>query len=231
MTGPRTLLPASLDVYGIAHLAGGPERVADTAVVALLGHGLLRMDPAGRLQAVGRPGGWAGRHPAEAAVLSAVGPRPRWSATTVRRRAAADPRVADVGHRLAAEGLLRRNPFARLREGWPRLLRTGAGRRVLDQWAAERVAAGGGTEAEQVAVRGPAGMADRVLHDSVFGGPARRPSTRARAGALRYLGEGGSSTAYLGWGCAGFSGGDGGGGGWGGDGGGCGGGDGGGGGC
>ena len=116
MTGPRTLLPTTLHVYDVAHLAGGPERVADTAVVALLGRGLLRVDPAGRLQAVGRPGGWGVRHPAEAAVLDAVGPRPRWSATTVRRQVTADPRVAALGRQLAAEGLLCRNPLARLRE-------------------------------------------------------------------------------------------------------------------
>lgn len=222
MTGPRTLLPTILDVYEVAHLAGGPERVADTAVVTLLGRGLLRVDPAGRLHAVGRPGS----HPAEAAVLEAAGPRPRWSAATVCRRVAEDPRVVSVGERLAAEGLLRRNPLARLREGWPRLLRTGAGRRALDQWAADRFLAGGGTEAAEVALHGTARMGDRVLHDSVFGAPPRRPSPRAWGGVPRYADSHGSSTGYLGWG---YTGGDGGwsGGGWGGDGG-CGGGDGGG---
>jgi hypothetical protein len=226
MTGPRTLVHTTLDLYEVAHLAGGPERVADTAVVALLGRGLLRLDTACRLQAVGPVGG----HPVEAALLEAVGPRARRSAASVRGRLALDPRIVAVGERLTAAGLLRRNPMARLRSGWPCLVRTGAGRRLLAQWQVEPPAAVGSDTAVRVALAGHAGMGDRELRDSVFGTPLR-PTPRSRGGRPWHAGHHARVTPYsAGGGGVTADGGGWGGGGWGGDGG-CGGGDGGGGGC
>ena len=44
--------PRRLDVYEAAYLAGGPRRVVDTAVVALVETGRVRAQTAGDLQVV-----------------------------------------------------------------------------------------------------------------------------------------------------------------------------------
>jgi uncharacterized protein (TIGR04222 family) len=73
MTGTHVPLLRS-DLYEIAYLAGGPRRVVETAVVALVENGRLRVDRAtGRLHVVDA----SRRHPVEAVVLDAVGPRGR----------------------------------------------------------------------------------------------------------------------------------------------------------
>jgi hypothetical protein len=69
------------DVYDVACLAGGPRRVVDTALVALLVTGRVRAVAPGELQVV-EP---RRRHPVEAAVLDAVGARGRRSARRLRR--------------------------------------------------------------------------------------------------------------------------------------------------
>lgn len=220
MTGPRTLLPIDLDLYDLAYLAGGPARVADTAVVVLLERGLLRVDPAGRLAAVGRVAG----RPVEAAVLDTLGARPLRSAATLTWRLAEDPRVIAVGDRLVRDGLLRRNPLARLWAGSPRLVRTGAGRRALEQ--ADPARAVGSTDGLAVALHGPAAMGDRVLRDSVSGTDSPRAIPRARGSRRRHGDDSAPLAPYTAWGFAGgdggsWGGGDGGGGCGGGDGGGC----------
>ena len=63
-------VPSDLDVYDIAYLAGGPARVVDTALVALVQTGRVRVHSPGRLATVDL----ARRHPVEAAVLDAIGP-------------------------------------------------------------------------------------------------------------------------------------------------------------
>ncbi|MFQ1002898.1 TIGR04222 domain-containing membrane protein [Modestobacter sp. SSW1-42] len=215
-----TRTQARTHTYDLAQLAGGVERVADTAVVALLARGRLLVDGGGLLRVAGS----APAHPVEAAVLDAVGPRPRprRSALTVRALVQDDPRVGAVAVRLEAEGLLRRNPWAVLSRSWPARVRTPEGRRVL----AEARQQPGIGEDVRVALDGVAAMADQTRRRLVFGAaPGRaQPGGRAR----RSDGPWSSSTSgsFLTWG-----GGDGGSGGWGGDGGGCGGGDGGGGGC
>jgi hypothetical protein len=106
------------DVYDVACLAGGPERVVDTALVVLLVTGRVRAVSAGELQVVDP----RRRHPVEAAVLDAVGGRGRRSIGTVRWRALTDERVTGIARRLRGEGLLGR--FSR---------RTAAGRRALER--------------------------------------------------------------------------------------------------
>jgi hypothetical protein len=215
MTGTRSLLLPTCDMYDVAQLAGGPCRVVDTAVVVLLERGRLRVDGSGRLQAVGSTPG----RPVETAVLELAGPLPRRSIASLRLRASEDPRLTAVADRLVAAGLLRRNPLAGLSGSWPAHLRTAAGRRVLEEWRAAPPP-GSGTD---VALGGAERMADRALYESVFGAlpqPATRRSRHRTA-------PGTAAWSFGGFGLAGW-GGDGGGGGWGGDGGGCGGGDGGG---
>jgi hypothetical protein len=227
MTGTRSPLLPTCDVYDVAHLAGGLPRVVDTAVVSLLERGRLRVDDSGRLHAVGSTPG----RPVESAVLDLAGQRPRRSIASMRLRAQEDPRLTGVADRLVAAGLLRRNPLAGLSSSWPAHLRTAAGRRVLDEWRAAPPA-GSSTD---VALGGAERMADRALYEAVFGAvawaPGRRPGRRSGV-----VGNPGTALWATGW--SGGWGGDGGGGGGGfgggfggGDGGGCGGGDGGGGGC
>ena len=224
MTGTRSPLLPTCDVYDIAQLAGGLARVVDTAVVALLERGLLRVDHSGRLQAVGSAPG----RPVESAVLDLAGARPRRTITSMRLRAQEDPRLTAVAERLVTQGLLRWNPLARLSSSRPTHLRTAAGRRVLDEWRAARPAG-----SADVALGGAERMADRTSYETVFGAVAwapatgRRPSRYSQA-ALEANGH--RTWAYGGFGIGGW-GGDGGGGSGGfggGDGGGCGGGDGGG---
>ncbi len=93
-----------LDLYEIAYLAGGPDRVVDTALVALVESGRVRVHAPGEL-AVVEPGR---QHPVEAAVMDAVGTRGHRSVDTVRWRLADDERIAGLGRSLAAAGLLRR---------------------------------------------------------------------------------------------------------------------------
>ena len=117
----------TLDVYEVACLAGGPDRVVDTALVALIRSGRVRVARPGELEAAGLDR----RHPVEAAVLDALGSgRPR-SLQTIRWRAAADPRLAEVTRRLLDAGLLTRRWVPVVLRARPAVSR--AGRRALDE--------------------------------------------------------------------------------------------------
>ena len=76
--------------------------MVDTALVALVRTGRVRVHPPGQLATVDL----ARRHPVEAAVLDAVGPIGHRSVDTIRWRLADDDRLLDVGRRLQREGLL-----------------------------------------------------------------------------------------------------------------------------
>src|SRR3954453_2891116 len=93
-----------LDLYDIAFLAGGPARVVDTAVVALLRTRRIRLHSPGQLATVDL----SRRHPVEAAVLDAVGPTGHRSVDTIRWRVTDDDRLLDVGRRLRQAGLVAR---------------------------------------------------------------------------------------------------------------------------
>src|SRR4051794_29805716 len=98
-----------LDVYQAAYLAGGPTRVADTALVALVETGRVRVRRSGELSAlerVPRP-----RHPMEAAVLEAIGPDGVSGADIVRQCVRTDARLIALAELLRRGGLL---PDARL---------------------------------------------------------------------------------------------------------------------
>ena len=69
MTGTHVPLLGS-DLYGIAYLAGGPRRVVEAAVVALVEDGRLGVTGATAELHVLDP---RRRHPVEAAVLDATG--------------------------------------------------------------------------------------------------------------------------------------------------------------
>jgi hypothetical protein len=102
--------PRRLDVYEAAYLAGGPRRVVDTAVVALVETGWVRARTAGDLHVVQD----SPRHEVEAAVLAAVGSGGPHRIDIVRWVATRDRRLTALADRLKDEGLLSGNGLARL---------------------------------------------------------------------------------------------------------------------
>jgi hypothetical protein len=155
-----------LDLYDVAFLAGGPDRVVDTAVVALVRSGRLRVHSPGQLATAEL----SRRHPVEAAVLDAVGPSGHRSVDTIRWRLVGDERLLDVGRRLEREHLLGRIGalFPRGRGGHRALAPTRAGKRVLQDHA-ERLL--GDPEAARVALRGREAMTDTKLRAGIFEPP------------------------------------------------------------
>jgi hypothetical protein len=163
MTNPGT--SPQLDVYDIAYLAAGPDRVVDTALVALVETGRVRVQPPGQLTVAEL----ARRHPVEAAVLDAVGTRGHRSVDVVRWRLADDDRVFAIGRRLVSAGLLSRWPLV------PRRTRrasvpTVAGRQLLRRLAAEPPtdpAWDGGTSV-LVALHGRDRLSDELRRSLIF---------------------------------------------------------------
>jgi len=161
--------PSHLSIYELAYLAGGPQRVVDTALVALVESGRVRVHAPGEL-AVVEPGR---HHAVEAAVMDAVGTRGHRSVDTIRWRLAGDERLLALGRSLAAAGLLRRRlRFGRRRPGdaWST---TADGRKALAgaraHPPADRVLDGGSALA--VALGGREAMADRRLRTEIFERP------------------------------------------------------------
>jgi hypothetical protein len=222
MTGPQTLA-THYDVYEIAYLAGGPRRVVDSAVVALVESGRVSMTPiSGELSVVEH----RRRHFVEAAVLDAIGARGQRSIATVRWRLESDERLYPLEQRLDRDGLLSMagSRSAIRRRHWRLLTLTGEGRRTLRRLRSDPPPDGvaGGTSAMAVALAGPGQMADRAVHAALFEPP--RPRRARFSPPDRYAGL--YSPTSLGWvggsgdGGGGFCG-DGGGGGCGDGGGGC----------
>jgi len=219
MTGPRTLA-TDYDVYEVAFLAGGPRRAVDTALVALLESGRVRVTPlTGQLSVVEH----RRRHPLEAAVLDAIGVRGSWSIDTVRWRLESDDRLLSLGRRLERDGLLSApgSSSSLRRRHWQLLSLTGEGRRTLRHLRSDpppdRVA--GETDAMAVALAGTGQMSDRDVQHTVFEPPRPRRARGLFGPPDRYATGGSTSVGWFGGdgGGGGFCG-DGGGGG---DGGGC----------
>jgi hypothetical protein len=166
------------DLYDIAYLAGGHIRVADTAVLALVESGRIRVLPDGRLVVVEL----RRRHPVEAAALDAIGGRGWRDVASVRWRFEADPRLTAIVERLRRDGLVRQRglPIPPGRRRTPQ--RTRAGRRLLRRLRlrppVDEVAAG--TNAMLVALRGTTGMPDRRLREDIFG-PSSPPRSRTES--------------------------------------------------
>jgi hypothetical protein len=161
-----------LDVYDVACLAGGLDRVVDTALVALVESGRVRVQAPGELVTVVL----VRRHPVEAAVLDAIGPAGHRSAETVRWRLTTDERLLGLARRLRDAGLLGAGgavPVAR-RSRW-RLAPTYAGRHVLhelrDAPPADDLT--GSPSAMTVALHGRERMPDQALRAAIFEQPTQ----------------------------------------------------------
>jgi hypothetical protein len=158
--------PSDLDVYEVACLAGGTDRIVETALVALVESGRVRVTAPGELATVSL----VRRHPVEAAVLDAVGPAGHRSVDTIRWRLTTDDRILDVARHLRDAGLLGGGgggPSSR-RSRW-RLAPTYAGRHLLhelrDAPPAEPVPGG---SSMRVALGGRAAMPDQELCRRIF---------------------------------------------------------------
>jgi hypothetical protein len=179
MTTPGTM--PGLDVYEIAFLTGGPDRVVDTAVLALLRTGRLRLHSPGQLATADL----SRRHPVEAAVLDAVGPTGHRSVDTIRWRVVDDDRLLDLGRRLRSAGLVGRAAglMGMLHGDHRGLAPTRAGRRTL-RVLRER-AGTGDAEVMRLAMEGQGGMSDQRLRREIFERPQTalepaRPGRRSR---------------------------------------------------
>lgn len=108
-------------MYEVACLAGGPQRVLETALLALRDRGAVtivgpRVSAAGDTEV---PAGDAGRHPVERAVLASC-PRGR-SLEVVAKAVRGGPEVAEIRRGLVALGLLTRVRHRLTRAGRGRL--------------------------------------------------------------------------------------------------------------
>ena len=166
-----------LDLYDVACLAGGFRRMVDTALVALVESGRVRVHPGGELS-VTRP---QPRHAVEAAVLELVGSPHRRSVATIRWRAGGDPRLTAVAERLTVDGLVSRRPRPGFLGG-DRPFLTRAGRRTLRRLRADvpmdRVA--DGSSAMLVALSGGRAMADAEQRARLFDPPVPSPRRSSR---------------------------------------------------
>jgi hypothetical protein len=181
MTTPR------LDVYEIAYLAGGLDRVVDTALVALVESGRVRVHAPGEL-AVVEPGR---SHPVEGAVMDAVGTQGHRSIDTIRWRLAGDERLDELGRSLAAAGLLRRRPFGRARSDRSAWSATRAGRQALQEARAHPLAEAvlDGGSALAVALDGREAIPDRRRCSEIFERPLPpMPRTSGMSRRLRDVG-------------------------------------------
>lgn len=182
-----------LDLYDVAYLAGGRDRVVDTAVVALVRSGRIRVHSPGQLATADL----SRRHPVEAAVLDVVGPKGHRSVETIRWRLLGDERLLDVGRNLQRAGLLGRLGAVLPLKGGRRdgLAPTRAGKRALQEYADRSL---GDPEATRVALAGRSAMGDAKLRASIFEPPDTTPPDipRRRRPSRREMRENPELAAY-----------------------------------
>src|SRR3954469_20813729 len=191
-----------LDVYEAAYLAGGPDRVVETALVSLVETGRVRVQRAGQLNVVDD----RSRHPVEDAVLAAIGPHGYRQFEVVRWMAGKDERLTALAQRMRQDGLV----SGIVLPWWLRqVVLTAAGRRTLRRLRSDPVvtAAAVGSSAAKVALHGTEQMPDREQRDAVFHppGPHRQ---RGRSRRWRHAGEptagGAGARSWAAGGVAGF---------------------------
>jgi hypothetical protein len=99
---PASAVTRTLDLYDIAHLAGGPQRVAETAFLGLRERGVIRVRGSW-VRALGEPAD----HPVERALI-ALCPRGK-SVASVLATVLGGPEMAEIEGRLVSYGLLTRS--------------------------------------------------------------------------------------------------------------------------
>jgi hypothetical protein len=222
MTGTHVPLLGS-DLYEVAYLAGGPRRAVEAALVALIEDGRLGVTRATAELHVVDP---HRRHPVEAAVLDAAGPRARRSIDGIAWRVRTDARLIALADGLQRAGLVSRRGgvHATAERTWTAVGLTFAGRRAVRRLRSDPPAVDH-AGALAVALDGPRAWADAERRAAVFApprpylpttpGPSVREVHRSHSGVYAH----GAGAGWVGAGWGGGFGGDCGGGG--GDGGGC----------
>jgi uncharacterized protein (TIGR04222 family) len=109
VTSPRAILFP----YEAAYLAGGPPRVAETALAALVDEGWIESSPSGRLHLGGRNDLVTSPDPVGIPVLGVVASGPPAASREIRRRATHLREVRDVSRILYARRLLVARPTER----------------------------------------------------------------------------------------------------------------------
>ena len=177
MTGTHVPLLGS-DLYEVAYLAGGPRRAVEAAVVALVEDGRLQVTRSTAELHVVDP---RRRHPIEAAVLDAAGPRARRSIDGIAWRVRTDARLAALADGLRQAGLITRRGgvHATANRFWTAVGLTRAGRSALRRLLSDPSVVGG-SKALAVALGGPGAWADAELRAAVFSPP--RPYLPADTG-------------------------------------------------
>jgi hypothetical protein len=164
-----------LNPYQCAYLAGGPGRVVDTVLVALVRSGRVRVHSPGQLATVDL----TRRDPVEAAALDAVGPSGHRSVDTIHWRLSEDVRLLEVGRQLQATGLIgrvgARKPWGRSHGSDFPLTRDG--KQALARLRHEQADT---DDVWRVALDGPAAMQDEELRASIFEPPRHDPEDRSR---------------------------------------------------
>jgi hypothetical protein len=189
-----------LDVYSMAYLCGGPERVAMVVLAGLCADGRIKISSARHRVSVVRP---APRDAVETAVLDAI-PNAGMVLGPAVQSIAGSPAVQEIGRTLTDRGLLPRSRLSALWQ-WGRVMR---GRRVRRRLARRDDQDGLG----RVAVRGTPGIADDTIR-RIFETPDPPPPIKVpRMGRDKmtnpYSGIGTSAPFYDGGGGGGGGGGD-----------------------
>ena len=217
MTGTDAPL-LSCDLYEVAYLAGGPRRVVEAAVVAMIEDGRLRVFRSIAELHVVDPRPW---NPVEAAVLDAAGPRARRSIDGVVRRWGTDARLVALADRLRQAGLVSRRGSANAMAAWPWTVvgLTRAGRHALRRFQSDPPLVGR-PEALALALGRPRAWADgELLKVVVFApspgtpadpGSSVREAGRSSSGGYAHGAGGGWAGADFGGDCGGGAGGGGG---------------------
>ncbi|MDH6125897.1 TIGR04222 domain-containing membrane protein [Kitasatospora sp. GP82] len=101
-TGPvRPTAAAGVGLYETAHLAGGPARVVDLALVLMAAQGRLHLAHTGWTSVVDPQG----RDRLERAVIESIGPEGQCRTVELREELIDHPTVLEIGERLALAGL------------------------------------------------------------------------------------------------------------------------------
>ena len=201
MTGTRTL-----DLYELAYLAGGPCRAVDTAVIALVEAGAVRVDRStGELALIDR----RSCSDLEAAVLDTLDLGGHRLLDTVCGRLRADGGLTAIEQRLQADKLLVRGDGLESvpSRWWETMAVTGAGRRTVRR--RRRDLASDGTDVLRAALSGPAAMNKRSEYVALFA-PRRRDASAASAAGGHphgYAAFVAGGAGVDGFGCADFNGG------------------------
>jgi hypothetical protein len=168
-----------LDLYQAAYLAGGRDRVVDTALVVLVSAGRVRVTAPGELATVDL----TRRHPVEAAVLDAIGPAGFRSVETIRWRLSTDQRLDDLVHGLQDDGLINRSRHRTTHPDRLPKLATRVGILVLEDLRHTHPP----DDAWRVALDGLDALPDQQLRSSIFEQPPSRVTLETGARAPHQL--------------------------------------------